>query len=266
MTRLRRALLILAGVAAVYAAMAYVVLPLAWTHYEHQKGLAGLPMVTRTHEGIAGDPINVGLVGSKAEVLCAMHAAGWFPADPITLRTSAEIIGSVLLDRPYRNAPVSNLYLQGRREDLAFEKPVGGSARHRNHVRYWEVLKSGQEGRTVWLGAATLDRSVGFSHDTGQVTHHIAPDVDAERDTLTADLVAAKVAEAIYEVTGVGPTLNGRNGEGDPYRTDGEIKIARLALGCGATVAAPERLENPVPVKIKNRLWHAVERWLSRWI
>jgi hypothetical protein len=27
---------------------------------------------------------------------------------------------------------------------------------------------------------------------------------------------------------GIGPTLNGRNGEGDPYYTDGEIWLARL--------------------------------------
>jgi len=69
-----------------------------------------------------------------------MHAAGWYPADPITLRSSVEIVGSVLLERQYKDAPVSNLYYLGRREDLAFEKPVGNSADHRNHVRFWKVL------------------------------------------------------------------------------------------------------------------------------
>ena len=85
-------------------------------------------MVTRTAQGIPGDPINVGLVGAKADVLCAMHAAAWYPADPITFRSSVEIIGSVVLDRPYRDAPVSSLFYDGRREDLAFEKPDGASA------------------------------------------------------------------------------------------------------------------------------------------
>jgi hypothetical protein len=88
-----------------------VLLPLLWTHYEHEPGLASLPMVTRTASGIPGDALNVGLVGSKENVLSAMHAAGWFPADPITLRTSIEIIGSVALDRPYNDAPVSPLLL-----------------------------------------------------------------------------------------------------------------------------------------------------------
>jgi hypothetical protein len=241
-----------------YGLVAYLLLPFAWTHYEHQKGLAGLPMVTRTAQGILGDPINVGLVGSKADVLCAIHAAGWYPADPITLRSSLEIVGSVVLDRPYRGAPVSSLFYQGRREALAFEKPDGRSADRRQHVRFWEVLEQGEEGRPVWLGAATFDRRVGFSRYTGQVTHHIAPDIDAERDALTSDLKAAKVVEAIYEVTGVGPTLLGRNGEGDPYYTDGEVEISRLVAGCNAKAAAVAELDNPPIVDLKNVAWKSV--------
>ena len=156
-------LFILAG----YGLIAYLVLPGFWTHYEHQRGLADLPMVTRTGQDIPGDPMNVGLVGDIADVVCAMHAAGWYPADPITLKSSIEIVGSVLLDRPYRDAPVSNLYYLGRREDLAYEKPIGASADRRNHVRYWKVLDKGEEKRPVWLGAATEDRGVGVSKYTG---------------------------------------------------------------------------------------------------
>src|SRR6058998_1238994 len=105
------ALVILGG----YGLLAHLVLPGFSTHYEHQRGLADMPMVTRTAQGIPGDPMNVGLVGDKADVVCAMHAAGWYPADPITLKSSIEIVGSVLLDRPYKDAPVSNLYYLGRR-------------------------------------------------------------------------------------------------------------------------------------------------------
>ena len=247
----------------VYGALAYVVLPLAWTHYEHQKKLAGLTMVTLTKQGIPGDPINVGLVGDKDDVLCAMHAAHWYPADPITWRSSVEIIGSVVLDRPYHDAPVSNLFYQGRREDLAFEKPSGKSADRRHHVRFWQVLERGEEGRPVWLGAVTFDRDVGLSRYTGQVTHHIAPDIDAERNGLIDDLKTAKVVLAIYEVTGVGPTVNGRNGEGDRYYTDGEIKIARLVAGCHATSATAVVLDNPPLVQLKNEAWQPIAALLK---
>ncbi|MGC1574909.1 MAG: LssY C-terminal domain-containing protein [Beijerinckiaceae bacterium] len=247
-----------------YGLLAYLALPAAWTHYEHQKGLAGLPMVTRTAQGIPGDPMNVGLVGTQEDVLCAMHAADWHPADPITLRSSLEIIGSVMLDRPYSQAPVSPLFYDGRREDLAFESAEGKSADRRNHVRLWKVLRKGEEGRSVWLGAATFDRAVGFNRFNGQVTHHIGADIDAERDLLTEALKSAKVVEAVYEVTGIGPTLDGVNGEGDPYHTDGEIKISRLVEGCGTRVETPIELTNPPVIDLKNLLWqNAVEALLS---
>jgi hypothetical protein len=217
-------------------------------------------MITRTANGIPGDPINVGLVGSRDDVLCAMNAAAWDPADPITLRSSIEIVGSVLLDRPYRDAPVSHLYYNGKRQDLAFEKPVGTSADRRHHVRLWRVLERGQEGRAVWLGAATFDRGVGLSRDDGRVTHHIAPDIDADRDLLTADLKTAKVVETIYEVTGIGPTVDGHNGEGDAYYTDGDIKISVLVEGCNRRAAAVAVLDNPPLVAMKNLAWDAIAK------
>jgi hypothetical protein len=257
-SKLRVALTLTAVLLGCYGAIAYIALPMAWTHYEHQKGLAGLPMLTQTAQGIQGDPINVGLVGARDDVLCAMHAAGWYPADPITFRSSLKIVGSVVLDRPYRDAPVSTLFYQGKREDLAFEKPDGRSADRRHHVRFWEVLTQGEEGRPVWLGAATFDRGVGISHYTAQVTHHIAPDIDTERDRLTDDLKTAKVVGAIYEVSGIGPTLNGRNGGGDPYSTDGEIKISRLVAGCNATAETAVELDNPPLVDMKNAAWKAI--------
>jgi hypothetical protein len=259
------ALLITAASAIVglYFLLAYVLLPTFWRHYEHQKDLAGLTMITRTASGIPGDPINVGLVGSREDVLCAMNAAGWYPADPITLRSSIEIVGSVLLDRPYLKAPVSHLYYDNRRQDLAFEKPVGKSADKRNHVRFWRVLERGQEGRVVWLGSATFDRGVGFSHDDGRVTHHIAPDIDTERDLLTADLKDARVVQTIYEVTGIGPTLNGRNGEGDRYYTDGDIAISVLVSGCKQTVATVSILDNPPLVTMKNLAWDTIAKIIT---
>ncbi len=241
-----------AVMALIYGAVAYILLPAAWTHHEHQPGLAQKPMVTLTKQGIPGDALNVGLVGGRDTVIRAMNEAGWLPADPITLKTSAEIIGSVLLDRPYKHAPVSPLYYEGRVEDLAFEKPSGKSADRRHHVRFWKVLERGAEGRPVWLGAVTFDRGVGVSHYTGQVTHHISPDIDAERNGLIDDLKAAKVVQVLYQVTGVGPTLNGRNGGDDPYWTDGELRIARLTKDASKTDKPPQTLDSPQIVTWKD--------------
>jgi hypothetical protein len=258
----RHASFIILLIVGLWAIGAYGLAPWFWRHYEHQRDLAGLTMVTYTRTGIPGDPINVGLVGAQEDVLCAMNAAGWYPADPVTFRSSLEIIGSVLLDRPYRDAPVSPLLFQNKREDLAFEKPAGKSADRRHHVRFWEALDRGEEGRAVWLGAVTFDRGVGISHDDGRITHHIAPDIDSERDLLTDDLKAAKVVTTIYEVTGIGPMLNARNGEGDPYFTDGEIKISVLVEGCNQHSATVSELANPPLVDMKNDVWSVAARLL----
>jgi hypothetical protein len=242
----------------IYGLVAYFLLPTFWTHYEHQRRLAGVPMVTTTAQGIAGDPINAGLIGDRKDVLCAMHEAGWYPADPVTLASSIEIVGSVLLDRPYREAPVSPLVYLGRREDLAFEKPVGGSADHRHHVRFWKVLDHGQEDRPVWLGDATFDRSVGISSYTGAITHHIAADIDAERALLTAELQNAGMVTAKYQVTGIGPTLAGRNGGGDPYFTDGEVWIVRLVVACQKRDGPVVTIPSPPATEIKDAIWRAI--------
>ncbi len=263
-SRLNRFLLAALAIVLAYTGLAYLALPALWTHYEHQKGLANLPMVTRTAQGIPGDPINVGLVGDDKDVLCAMAAAGWFPADPVTLRSSIEIVGSVLLDRPYRDAPVSPLFYLDRREDLAFEKPDGKSADHRHHVRFWRVLDRGQEQRPVWLGAVTYDRSVGVSHYTGAITHHIGPDIDAERKLLASDLEAAGMVDAKYQVTGIGPTVTGRNGGGDPYYTDGEVWILRLVVACQKRTGPADVIPSPPATEIKDQIWHGITEALGK--
>lgn len=251
-------LFIFAALLIVYLALAYVMLPALWTHHEHEPGLASFPMVTRTGADIPGDPLNVGLVGSKEDILRAMQAAGWFPADAITLRSSIDIVGSVVLDRPYHDAPVSPLYYDGKKEQLAFEKPDGKSADRRHHVRLWLVLEKGTDGRPVWLGSVTFDRGVGLSHDTGQVTHHIGPDIDAERGLLMRDLRQAGMVEAFFQISGVGPTLLAWNGEGDRYYTDGEIDVARLVVNGVRRIEPPATLPPPPLIALKDQIWHGV--------
>ncbi len=263
-SRLERFLLVALAVMLAYTVIAYVLLPKVWAHYEHQRGLANLPMVTRTAQGIPGDPINIGLVGDNKDVLCAMQAAGWYPADPVTLKSSLAIVGSVVLDRPYRAAPVSNLYYLDRREDLAFEKPAGNSADQRHHVRFWKVFEQGQEQRPVWLGAVTFDRGVGVSHYTGAITHHIDADIDAERTLISADLEAAGMVEAKYQVTGIGPTMAGRNGGGDLYYTDGEVWVLRLVEACQKRTGPAAIIPSPPATEIKDQIWHDIAGALGK--
>lgn len=241
-------------VVSIYVGVSYLILPATWSRIEHEPGLSKRAMVTSTAQGIPGDAINVALIGTRQDVVSAFHAAGWYPADPVTLRTSLEIIGSVLLDRSYKDAPVSPLYFDGRREDLAFEKPAGASADRRQHVRLWLVLQSGADGSPVWLGSASFDSGVTLSRDTGQVSHKIAPNIDQERNRLIEGLDDARTVLSISQMKGVGPTLNGRNGEGDPYYTDGELWVAKL-IAAGQKAPEPAKfLPAPALIQIKDKM------------
>jgi hypothetical protein len=214
----------------VYFLLAYLVLPVIWRRAtEHRPSLAGAN-ITHTMNGIPGDPLNIALVGSKSEVILALTKAGWFPADPTTFDTAVRIAVDSVFRRPDDQAPVSNLFLFGRKQDLAFEKPVGDSPRQRHHVRFW-LGEQQKDDRPIWIGAATFDERVGLSHTTGQVTHHIGPDVDAERDGISADLKAAGSVDEVEWVDDFHKEREGKNGGGDPWRTDGRLGVVILEPG-----------------------------------
>jgi len=238
-----------------YGLISYILLPSAWLHYEHEPALEAAPKTTESSLGFSGDPLNVALVGTKEELLRAMLETGWQPSDRVTLRSSVRIATSILLNRSYPQAPMSNLYLWGRQQDLAFQEPSGKSPRKRHHVRFWESQLHSRDGRPLWIGAATYDEGIGFDQFTARLTHHIAPDVDAERDALFADLVRQKQLTELHQVTGVGLNIAGRNAQGDWYYTDGELTVGILSPGNVPVSSPPQRLANPAAVDWKNQGW-----------
>jgi LssY C-terminus len=118
---LLRTLKVVVVLVAAWLLLAYLILPALWRHYEHHPALENAPKTTRTSQDIPGDPLNVGLIGTERELIQAILGSGWDVADPVTLRSSIRIAGSVLRDRPYVDAPVSSLFVFGRKQDLAFE-------------------------------------------------------------------------------------------------------------------------------------------------
>jgi hypothetical protein len=230
-SRRRQALALLVGLLLVYLAVAYVLVPALWKGYARRHpALEDLPSITHTADGIPGDPVNVALIGTKADLVTIMLAAKWYPADPLSLRSCLEIAEASVFKRSYDDAPVSSLYLFGRKQDLAFEQPVGPDPRHRHHVRFWLSEKVDADGRPVWVGSAVYDKRVGLSRTTGQVTHVTAADVDAERDYLFADLEKTGDLAEHYAVDGFHKRLEGRNGGGDPWHTDGRLYVGVIAV------------------------------------
>jgi hypothetical protein len=214
---------------AAYLLAAYVILPrFGREKAERHPDLIDGERLTHTANGLPGDPLNIAVVGSEEDLIRALLAAGWRPANALSFRNSVRIVVDTVIDEPDPNAPVSNLYLFGRKEDYAFEKPIGNSPRERHHVRFWRSEKM-DDGRPLWIGAATHDIGVELSRTTGQVTHRISPDVDSERDLILADLAKANPLLGTRWIVGFHKELQGRNGGGDPWHTDGRLAIATLS-------------------------------------
>jgi hypothetical protein len=225
-SRLKRLAILFGSLVLLWFVVAYLILPAALRYYAHRHpALDDVPGITHTANGSPGDPLNVALIGTEDELKKIMLAAKWYPADPLTLRSCLRIASASVLKRPYDAAPVSNLYLWGRKQDLAFEQAVGKSPRHRHHVRFWRSAKVDPDGRPIWVGSAIYDKRVGLSRRTGQITHVTEPDIDAERDLLFRDLKETGDLSEVYFMDGFHKILKGKNGGGDPWYTDGRLEV-----------------------------------------
>lgn len=186
-----------------------------------------LPRITHTSRGAAGDPLNVLLIGSKERLSASFTQAGWLTPDPITPETSARIAADSLAHRPYPTAPVSNLYVFGRSQDLAFERPTD-DVQNRGHIRLW-LAPLQVDGQPVWLGAASYDHGIELSGASGLPTHHISPAVDLERDALGMDLARTGLVAATSYAPYSSPIFVAYNGGGDYYTSDGEALVISLS-------------------------------------
>jgi len=230
-----------------YVLGAYVLIPALIRLYRIVRPADHLPVYCVTPDGFASDPLNIGIIGTRRELILAMEQAGWYHADPHTWRNVLKLVGSVLFDRPYHTAPVSSMYLFGRKQDIAFELPVeGGGAAARHHVRFWATTYESKDKLSVrsihwhhrkahvygdsllWVGAASLDVGISLIRHNMQLTHMVDPDTNLERRFVLDSLRRQKLT-----------TTSERVKLGDPYRlinrvlsghmiADGSMTIVRL--------------------------------------
>jgi len=191
--------------------------------YPYTYNFPAYPKITHTQSGTNGDPINVLFVGSKDQIMQSFQRARWLIPDPITPQTSAKIAADSLAHRSYPTAPVSNLYVFGRVQDLAFEKPTD-DVQNRGHIRIW---KTGAliNGQPVWVGAASYDSGIELSSTNHFPTHHIAPTVDLERNTVGSDLEKTGLVKEEADAAFTPPIVYARNGGGDYYTSDGDVLV-----------------------------------------
>jgi len=231
------------ALAATYAVAAYLILPRIVRMSLKLLKRGSVPSFTLTGDGFPGDPVNLALVGRRSELSAAFARAGWFEADPLSLKSSWGMAASFVLNRPYPTAPFSTLYLFGRKQDVGFQKAIDMSPRKRHHIRFWALsLERISEANTpefwlnadrppldqpaLWVGAGTRDTGLSFTRFTFQFTHATDADTNAERDFILAELKSAgAISEPVWHREGERLII----GKVNHYVADGEIAVARLA-------------------------------------
>ncbi|MCS5735304.1 LssY C-terminal domain-containing protein [Herbiconiux daphne] len=185
----------------------------------------------KTREGLLGDPVNVALRGSEAQIHEAMTNAGWHLADDMGLTSALRTVRGTLLRRSYPGAPVSRLYLFGNLMNFTYQQEVAGNPSKRHHVRFWRcptgwLLPGGH--KADWLAAGTYDRSIGINFFTLQVTHRIDKETDKERDHIVTSLVESNELASVKLIRNFSTGYHHVNGGGDAIVTDGDLPVVDL--------------------------------------
>ena len=171
-----------------------------------------IPHYCITSDGFASDPVNIGIVGTRRQLIKSMSKIGWHLADKQNLVNVFRMGLSILSKTPYHNAPFSNLYLFGRKQDCGFQMPIGNSPLKRHHVRFWAAAPSlsstershlefwqqhqpnkKQNKAQLWIGSASRDTGLGLIIHNAQLTHSVHPDTDSERNFIVDSLTKANL-------------------------------------------------------------------------
>lgn len=189
-----------------------------------QADIGMVPTFSEKPDGMRMEPIGVVFVGTGAQLTAAFTEAGWHMADPATFVTIVHAFADGALDLPYDTAPVTPTLLDGRTQDVAFERPQGRpTVRVRHHTRWWRTgFAAG--GKPVWVATMSFDTGITLVSDILLPSHTIAPDIDAERDLVVRELLATGRLSREPTVT-VSPPVRGTNAQGDAWFGGGQASV-----------------------------------------
>jgi len=228
-----------------YMLGAYVLIPALIRLIRIARPPDHLPLYCVTPDGFASDPLNIGIVATRRQLISVMEQSGWYMADPHRGKYLVRHGASIVFGWAYPTAPVSPLYLFGRKQDLAFEIATEGLG-NRHHVRFWATTYQNEKRLTVrsihwhnrrehvlgdnllWVGAASLDTGLAPIRHNLQITHMIDPDTNRERELIVEQLRAQKLVQKCDKVKLDNPyRLINRAWRGY-LQTDGMMTIVRL--------------------------------------
>jgi hypothetical protein len=191
---------------------------------DFRAALRALPCCVTNKDGSRkGDPLNLIVIGGLEDAFPALIRRGWSPTETTWRGSVMRMMKSALSRERYPYAPISNLYLYGRPQDIAIQK-ARDNIHQRNHLRLWRSPMRYQ-GKLVWVGQISRDIGSRLTiHSPTFTTHKIDPDVDEAVLALTEDLVYSQGVRAIGFVGGVGAAPKDAPRENlttDPYYTGG---------------------------------------------
>jgi hypothetical protein len=192
-----------------------------------QKMLADTPNRAESRAKKPGDPLNLVIIGNSDQILNAFKQAGWTEAKRLGTKSAIGTVRAMASDEGYGQAPVSQLYVFDRAEDLAFEKMLNTFLK-RHHLRLWRTTVTTTDGREIFLGATTHDIGLEVDVHRRVVSHAIDPDLDAERGKVGADLMAGGTVAAEQLVTRPNPLSEGKTATGGTWKTDGQMLVIEL--------------------------------------
>jgi membrane-associated phospholipid phosphatase len=193
----------------------------------NQMTVKKLPSYSETLTGKTMEPINFIYIGSQQQIEQMFLSHGWYKADPSTLSNTLKALSVGFQGHQYLNAPVTPSYLAAKPEDLAFQKPTkSNSLRQRHHTRLWRTDYKLADGKEIWVATASFDEGIEFAGPAKLPTHHIDPNIDAERAYIASSLGLKDVG--YLQV--VDPQA-GKNASGDLFFTDGKALLISLERG-----------------------------------
>ncbi len=190
-----------------------------------QTMLGTAPQRVRSKSKKPGDPLNLIMIGTEEQIVAAFKQAGWNAAEKLGTKSAVGTVRAMASNNGLENAPVSQLYLFGRVEDLAFEKTLNTFLK-RHHLRLWKTEVTTADGRPVWIGAATHD--IGLDVHFKVVSHEIDPDLDVERGKVGADLMAGGLVASEQLVTRPDPLTEGNTATGGTWKSDGQLIVVEI--------------------------------------
>jgi len=195
-----------------------------------ERAIEERPARASSKDGKPGDPLNLVIIGSESEIRQAFEKAGWAEPEKASGKSVWEATRAIIGDVGYGKAPVSDLYLMGEKETLAFAKMLNTVAK-RHHLRLWRTRAATSSGQEIWVGASTHD--TGYDIRPGVISHAIDSDIDAERTKVGADLIVTGCVERLQLLTRSNPLTEGLTATGAEWKTDGRLLAMELKPGGG---------------------------------